>query len=54
MAIMVETIVHELVLCNKRKKLAKKSKTIPKRTNYLWAKAVVYEEADQKCPVIEG
>jgi len=54
MAIMAETLVHEILLCNKRKKLAKKSKTIPQRTSYLWAKAVVYDEADQKCPVIEG
>jgi hypothetical protein len=54
MAIMAETIAHEVLLRNKRKKLAKKSKKIPKRTNYLWAKTVVYEDIDEKCPVIEG
>jgi len=54
MAIMAETIAHELLLRIKRKKLAKNSKKIPKRTSYLWAKAVVYEDEDEKCPVIEG
>ena len=54
MSIMAETIAHELRLSNKRKKLAKKSKKTPKRTRYLWAKTVVYEDVDEKCPVIEG
>ena len=25
-----------------------------KRTNYLWANIVVFDEFDEKCPVIEG
>lgn len=54
MAIMAETIAHEVLLRNKRKKLASKSKKIPQRTKYLWAKAIIYDDNDEKCPVIEG
>jgi|APSaa5957512493_1039668.scaffolds.fasta_scaffold945372_1 hypothetical protein len=54
MPIMAETIAHEILLSNKRRKLAKNSKKIPLRTKYLWAKAIIYDDEDEKCPVIEG
>jgi len=54
MPIMAETIAHEILLSNKRRKLAKNSKKIPLRTRYLWAKVIIYDDEDEKCPVIEG
>jgi len=32
----------------------KNQNLLTKRTNYLWANIVVFDEFDEKCPVIEG
>ena len=54
MASMAVTIAHEVLLRRKRKAMKKLNKTVPKRTNYLWANNIIYVEDDGKTPIIEG